>query len=115
VPNKYKQAKRIRQIIAILKDQERIACSDMIAMQKRQATRVRNGIKTQKVNNFIEEDTSSAVGRSLGSKASSLSNKHSAKGSAFRNFCANGTGTFFLMLVKYLLALSFRTWIHNKR
>lgn len=52
--------------------------------------------------------TSSAEGRSLGSKASSRSSKRRAKGSTLGNFCEKGTGGFFLMLLKYLLALSFR-------
>ena len=54
--------------------------------------------------------TSSAVGRSFGSKASNLSNSLNAKGSALGNFCANEIGCFFLIVVKYLLAFSFRTW-----
>jgi hypothetical protein len=53
--------------------------------------------------------TSSAVGRSLGSNASILSNKRSASGSAFGNFWEKGIGFFFLMLLKYLRAFSLRT------
>ena len=86
-------------------------------MQKhKQKGSAKDGIKFQRKSiDFVEEHTSSAVGRSLGSKASSLSNNRSAKGSALGNFCASGTGCFFLMLVKYLLALSFRTWIHKDK
>jgi hypothetical protein len=57
--------------------------------------------------------TSSAVGRSLGSNASILSNKQSASGSAFGNFWEKGMGFFFLMLLKYLRAFSLRTCPYN--
>jgi hypothetical protein len=57
--------------------------------------------------------TSSAVGRSLGSNASILSNKRSASGSAFGNFWEKGMGFFFLMLLKYLRAFSLRTCPYN--
>jgi hypothetical protein len=63
---------------------------------------------------YAMKQTSSAVGRSFGSKASNLSNSRSAKGSAFGNFCSNGTSCFFLMLVKYLLAFSLRTCKQKK-
>jgi len=52
--------------------------------------------------------TSSADGRSLGSNASRRSSNRRANGSAFGNFWENGTGCFFLMLLRYLLAFSFR-------
>ena len=56
-----------------------------------------------------EQFTSSAVGRSLGSNASILSNKRSANGSAFGNFWEKGMAFFLLMLLKYLRAFSLRT------
>lgn len=54
--------------------------------------------------------TCSAVGRSFGSNAKSLCKRSKAKGSAFGNFCENEIVSFFLMLLRYLLAFSFRTW-----
>ena len=58
--------------------------------------------------------TSSAEGRSLGSKASIFSSKERAKGSACGNFWEKGTGFFFRILLKYLLAFSFLTYIDDK-
>lgn len=59
--------------------------------------------------------TSSADGRSLGSNAKSRSSKRRAKGSALGNFCENGTGDFLRMLLKYLLAFSFRICRYSSR
>lgn len=67
---------------------------------------------TQKMNcrwMDIQDLTSSAVGRSLGSNASILSNKRRARGSALGNFWDKGIGFFLRMLPKYLRAFSFRT------
>jgi hypothetical protein len=44
--------------------------------------------------------TSSALGLSFGSKASIRSNKLSARGSAFGNFCVNGVAFFRLIVLK---------------
>jgi hypothetical protein len=55
-----------------------------------------------------DKPTSSAVGRSLGSNARSLCKSLSAEGSALGNFCEKGIGCFFLILLRYLLAFSFR-------
>lgn len=52
--------------------------------------------------------TSSAVGRSLGSNARRRSSRRRASGSALGNLCLKGTGCFFRMLLRYLLAFSFR-------
>lgn len=60
-----------------------------------------------------ENSTSSALGRSLGSNASILSNKRRASGSALGNFWEKGTGFFFRMLLKYLLAFSFRICMYT--
>lgn len=65
--------------------------------------------KTKRCKKF----TSSAVGRSLGSNANILSNKRSARGSAFGNFWEKGIGFFFRMLLKYLRAFSLRTCWYN--
>lgn len=40
-----------------------------------------------KIQEYERAQTSSAVGRSFGSNANSLCNRHSARGSAFGNFC----------------------------
>ncbi|KAL4305317.1 hypothetical protein AHAS_Ahas16G0066200 [Arachis hypogaea] len=48
----------------------------------------------------IQNSTSSAEGRSLGSKANILSNKQRARGSALGNFWEKGTGFFLDMLLK---------------
>lgn len=69
----------------------------------------------RKTNLAFLESTSSAEGRSLGSKARRRSSKRRAIGSAFLNFSKNDTGVFFLMLLRYLLAFSFRicTYLRN--
>lgn len=59
--------------------------------------------------------TSSAVGRSLGSNARSLCKSLSAEGSALGNFSGKGIGCFLLMLLRYLLAFSFRICRRRKK
>lgn len=56
-----------------------------------------------------KNQTSSAVGLSLGSNARSLSRSLRAEGSAFGNLCENRTGCFLLMVLRYRLAFSLRT------
>lgn len=67
-------------------------------------------VQNVELDSTVQTLASSAVGLSLGSNAKSLCKSLSAAGSALGNLSENGTGCFFLMLLKYLLAFSFRIY-----
>lgn len=75
---------------------------------KRQNIRVSFCVKHKgKIKQIYFSLTSSADARSFGSKARRRSRRRRAKGSALGNLWEKGTGCFFLMLLRYLLAFSF--------